>query len=90
MKPLLVHFGTRILFEVRHFPPTSIHHHALDAAQAAECAADQGKFWEYEEGSDKGVEGTPTFFVNGVMVKSKLGAIQRAIEAAMGSVGRRS
>jgi protein-disulfide isomerase len=33
------------------------------------------------------VEGTPTFFVNGEKVDGKLGAIQRAIDAAMGSVG---
>jgi protein-disulfide isomerase len=75
------------------------------AAQAAECAADQGKFWQYhdllfdklvgfakelgldmtkfepclkndqtlarvqadqEEGSEAGVRGTPTFFINSV------------------------
>src|SRR5262245_47990198 len=49
VKPLLEHFGTHIRYEVRHFPLTSIHRHALDAAQAAECAADQGKFWEYAD-----------------------------------------
>ena len=131
VKPLLEHFGTRIRFEVRHFPLMSMHPRALDAAQAAECAGDQGKFWEYadiafarqremsrealsvwaeeisldasrfeaclasgskralvlsefEEGMERGVEGTPTFFVNGKRVEGKLAAIQRAIEAAEG------
>jgi len=135
VKPLLEQFGTRIRFELRHFPLRSIHPQALAAAEATECAADQEKFWEYadiafskqqemsrekllvwaaeisldssrfeqclssgskralvlseyKEGRAMGVLGTPTFFVNAEMVDGKLEAIEKAIEAAKGSVGR--
>ncbi len=46
-EPLLAQYGQQIRFEFRHFPLRAIHPYALDAAEAAECAADQGKFWEY-------------------------------------------
>ena len=36
-------------FEFNHFPLTEIHKEALNAAMASECAADQGKFWEYHD-----------------------------------------
>jgi len=47
VKPLLAQYSNRIRFEFKHFPLQSIHPFALRAAMAAECAADQGKFWEY-------------------------------------------
>lgn len=46
-QPLLDAYGSQIRFEFRHMPLTSIHQFALPAAEAAECAADQGKFWEF-------------------------------------------
>jgi protein-disulfide isomerase len=123
-------------FEVKHFPIGGGHIYSIYAAQAAECAADQGKFWEFEEldyknqpdlnkeavydwarelrldmplferclkseikkntvladkkeGEERGVNGTPTFFVNGKKVESRIQAIGAAIqEAASGSAMR--
>ena len=46
-EPLLRTYGSRILFAFKHFPLQAIHPHALEAAMAAECAADQGSFWEF-------------------------------------------
>ena len=40
-------FGEDIRYEVRHLPLTSIHPQAKKAAEASECALDQGKFFEY-------------------------------------------
>ena len=45
--PLLEKYGNKIRFDFMHFPLQSLHRYALDAAMAAECAADQGKFWEF-------------------------------------------
>lgn len=44
----LAQYGN-VRFEYHHFPLTSIHRLAFKAAVASECAADQGKFWEYHD-----------------------------------------
>jgi len=126
---LLERYGQEMRFEVNHFPIGGGHIYSVYAAQAAECAADQGKFWEFEEldyknqpdlnkeavydwarelqldmplferclkseikkdtvladkkeGEKRGVNGTPTFFVNGERVESTIEAIGTAIQAA--------
>jgi formate-nitrite transporter family protein len=38
--------GDRLRFVFRHYPLRSVHPHASAAAEVAEAAADQGKFWQ--------------------------------------------
>ncbi len=129
-KPIVAKYGSSIRFEFKHFPLRSIHRFALDAAEMSECAADQGKFWEftdlayehqedlsietlmewaeslgldtdraercykshdkrsivladYKEGRDRGVQGTPTFFVNGQQVQTGVDTLSAAIDQAL-------
>ncbi len=136
VKPLLEKYGRQIRFEFKHYPLRTLHRYALPAAEAAECAADQGKFWEYEdiaytkqaemsestltqwakdlgldmdlfgrctashikrdaimadydEGTEAGVMGTPTFFVNGQRVESDLATISAAIDASLQAPSQR-
>ena len=105
--------GKELCFVYRHFPMTTVHPHAEPAAEAAEAAGAQGKFWlmhdllfenqerlampyllayaeslgldseqfsrdaaarayatkireDFMSGIRSGVNGTPTFFINGV------------------------
>ena len=114
VKEIMKQFDERIYFVFRNFPLNDIHPHAQHAAESAEAAAAQGKFWQMHDylfehqkalddshileyaqkvgledirkfkdevsrhvyaplieeslkgGIDSGVEGTPTFFINGV------------------------
>src|SRR3712207_412218 len=138
VKELRERVGDRLRFVFRHFPLDSVHPDARRAAEAAEAAASQGRFWEmhdllyenqgdlgdealrrhatrlgldpmrFEEeleerahaprvredrfgGERSGVEGTPTFFVNGVRYEGShdLEALLEAVEdAARGGTGR--
>lgn len=128
--PLIEKYGSNISFDYRHFPLASIHRYAMEAAEAAECAGDQGEFWDfvdhayehqadlssdalrtwagelkldtelfdrcvkshvkrkaiqasYDEGRAKGVQGTPTFFVNGQQTVATIDALTAAIDAAL-------
>ncbi|MDH6306587.1 protein-disulfide isomerase [Parabacteroides sp. PF5-5] len=112
MRDIQERLGQDLMFAFRNFPLTELHANAMNAALAAEAAAQQGKFWEmqmllfdnqqylqdynlleyaqklkldvskfqadmnsekclqkvqkdYQSGVDNGVEGTPTFFING-------------------------
>jgi protein-disulfide isomerase len=42
-------FGDSLLFVFRNFPLTRIHPHAQAAAEAAEAAASQGRYWEIHD-----------------------------------------
>ena len=43
---LLAHFGERLRFVFRHFPLRQVHPHAELAAEAAEAAGAQNRFWQ--------------------------------------------
>lgn len=49
LKDLPAKYGDTVRWEFHHFPLTSIHPYAYNASLAAECANDQGKFWEYHD-----------------------------------------
>jgi protein-disulfide isomerase len=113
LKEIQSRMGDSLAFVYRHFPLPNIHTHAWKAAEAAEAAAAQGRFWEMHErlfqrqpalderdlvvyardlgldpsrftldltagmhsahvdedfrsGVLSGVNGTPTFFINGI------------------------
>ncbi|MBT4119477.1 MAG: thioredoxin domain-containing protein [Candidatus Peribacter sp.] len=130
VEPLLDKYGTEIRFEHKHFPLRSIHRFALDASEMSECAADQGKYWEYidiaftnqsdlsldsivewaealgldadkaercwkshskrdtvladyKEGREREINGTPSFFVNGVRVETGFDTLSEAIDKAL-------
>jgi protein-disulfide isomerase len=125
------HMAAELRFVFRHFPMTTVHPHAQQAAEAAKAAGAQGKFWamhdrlfehqqqltgsyllscaqalgldvgrfsaelaahlhvpkireDFMSGVRSGVNGTPTFYINGVRhdgawdAASLLTALQRA------------
>lgn len=49
MNALLEKYDGKIRIVYKHFPLISIHEQAVPAAEASECAAEQGKFWEFHD-----------------------------------------
>ena len=49
MKKISQNYSDEVKITFRHFPLMSIHPFAKTAAEASECAADQGKFWEMHD-----------------------------------------
>ena len=49
VKLMLARFPQRVRFAFRAFPLEGVHPHALRAAEAAECAGGQGRFWEMHD-----------------------------------------
>ncbi|MBR9690115.1 thioredoxin domain-containing protein [Candidatus Woesearchaeota archaeon] len=48
LKQIRQNFGDAVVIEYKHFP-LSFHANAQKAAEASECAREQGKFWEYHD-----------------------------------------
>src|SRR5215469_16532046 len=46
LRDLQENFADRLRVVYRHYPLSGVHPHAQEAAEAAEAAAAQGKFWE--------------------------------------------
>lgn len=132
MKGLQEKYGDRVEFQYRHFPLRQIHPQAQRASEIAQCAGEQGKFWEthdalyanqqaldeqsaighavgvgvdgaklteclssgraaaqvdgdFKKGEEAGVEGTPSFFVNGRKFDGNpsVGGLSQAIDEAL-------
>jgi protein-disulfide isomerase len=49
VKQVLERYGDRVRFVYRHFPLDRIHPQARGAAEAAACADDQERFWEFHD-----------------------------------------
>lgn len=49
VKQIMAQYPGKIRFVYRHFPLTTIHPYAMQAAQASECANEQEKFWEIHD-----------------------------------------
>ena len=78
VKQILRALGDDVRYVFRHFPLTRVHPHAQQAAEAAEAAGVQGFARDLDSGAHtprvredfmsgvrSGVNGTPTFFING-------------------------
>jgi protein-disulfide isomerase len=50
VEQVLAEYEGKVRFVFRHFPLDRIHPQARGASEAAACAAEQGKFWEYHAG----------------------------------------
>jgi predicted DsbA family dithiol-disulfide isomerase/rhodanese-related sulfurtransferase/uncharacterized membrane protein len=46
MRKIRLDYGRQVRFAFRHFPIPTLHANAEKAAEASECAAEQGKFWQ--------------------------------------------
>jgi protein-disulfide isomerase len=49
LNQVLEHYPDKVKLAFRDFPIVNIHPQAQKAAEAAHCAAEQGKFWEYHD-----------------------------------------
>ncbi len=49
LKQLLADYNGQVAWVYKHLPLDQLHPYARAAAEASECAAEQGKFWEYAD-----------------------------------------
>jgi protein-disulfide isomerase len=68
----------------RDFPLTTLHPHAMRAAQASRCASDQGKYWELRHALVRNAQQlSPEFIVGlGQSVGLDVGTFNRCIESS--------
>ncbi len=132
VRELVKKYGDKVEFSYRHFPLRQMHPNAQRAAEIAQCAGEQGKFWEtydamyanarelqeenakklavgvgvdeaklteclaagrgaqqvqedFEKGEYAGVEGTPSFFINGRSFQGNptVSGLSQAIDEAL-------
>lgn len=50
LQQLVDDYDGEVAWAYKHFPLDSLHPFARKAAEASECAAEQGKFWDYADG----------------------------------------
>ncbi len=79
---LMQAYPGKIRFVYRDFPLTSIHPDAQPAAEAADCAGEQGKYWEYSEKLFGGQSLGPQVYSQ---YASDLGLDTKAFEACVSS-----
>jgi protein-disulfide isomerase len=74
--------GEILLFVYRHFPLTQIHPHAELAAEAAEAAGAQGKFWNMHDAlfTHQDALDTPHLMMYDAAIGLDTGAFQRDLE----------
>ena len=49
LRRIMSKYGDRVRFIYRHYPIDSLHPEAVQAAEASECAHEQGKFWQFHD-----------------------------------------
>lgn len=80
-------FGDKISFQYYHFPLRAAHPYAQKAAEAVECANDQGKFWEY---IDAAFAQSPNLQNSNLkIIASQLGLDKESFDACLGSGAKR-
>jgi protein-disulfide isomerase len=82
VKQVQQHFGKRLGFVFRNFPLTEIHPNAESAAESAEFAAAQGRFWEMHDAifENQDALGVPLLCELAERIRLSAEALERALE----------
>ncbi len=86
VEQMLKEYAGKVRFEYRHFPLESIHPQARPAGEAAACADEQGRFWEYHAQLFTGSAGLaqPQLLEHAKKVGLDLPAFQACLAAGRG------